>query len=1212
MFGICNKVPTVRCDFNSNSHLIYLKQQHQVSITMEDTFTSSANKVGKPVVYHKGMHSIFGPLSVATKICIEGTLSIKEKETILGGITQIHPWRNHYAVVVRDDCTLRIFKDHDQRSSQPRRPDEAFDLGQAVELEIVEDSGGRHPHRFDLRFGDKYVFSGNASTGSELKLWIDGLIQCCPAVYSKVFQEDIPVYIPPGMAIVPVNEPAAAVSAPPTPSKAQQPARVSDAFSSSSSSSTTSTGDVGLLVEAALKQAFDSKLKDFDVKLKPIHDAMTQHTDKLKTISEGIFLIPDQVTKRVDEGFVKAAALRGSIDGAAGGGRLSIDSTNLVSRNVTDSVLDALKSKLDIQNASNAAAAAALKTAVMEHLSGLNETVKRSLEKSTSLQQQQQQQTPTPLIVDSTPILNEVRSVLREQVSLLHKEATETSSLLTLQSDKAVASAASTAELVKELSKQVISSSAAVSASVETTKAIVEKNAAELREEVSRRIEDIRSNVATVVMKARDEDSVKSAAGQQQQLSILLRDLASSFAASSSAASSSFMREMQGDLTRDQNAALSGLSAEIKKDLKSVIDINKKELSLVSGLLDENLAAQKLSSDSLLSFSNKQLQSNTELSRLADEVGLQSGSMSHLSATLKEVQSNTLAVGDRSLAAVESIKAVGKSVETALEGSKAATLTQITTLAQALSSLKDLHNDEATSTRTVLSDGNQQLKESLHSLESSNSSIKEKVVDLTRAVETASVHNSASVNAVLAQMQSSLRSQESASSNLSSTVRECVRTSHDTLASGLSTQLGESLRSTRDTLLAQLNDALIREQRASDSRASITRDSLAEHSSKTSELSHRVAGLEAASSQVLSLCGRAEANTSKTADSVAQSKHVIDTVSSIVSSGVPLAKDSIEMLVSALLPRIVQSLSDRLSPEFSGIRDQLAVVESRLDKVSDIEKRLNGLVSEIEGKLKDHSRNITDKVSSSTSEAASSIDRRVIDFHVEAINQNGSFRSALEEISIRLSSFETLMPRIGSISEHLVKVDAKMSRIEALETRMSEHFSFLERIDQRTQHTHDLRAEAELKASVKASAAIAAAAAASVSSSPFNNNALNSSRLFSQSASSSSSSSSSAPMTTNLSSPLPSTTSSFDGNAPAFIAQMRALRLQSATLQGELSRLTGGAFPAGGGGRIPAEIRERPEVGAVLLRLELVENMISETRKAMGARGESPYAVSFI
>jgi hypothetical protein len=104
-------------------------------------------------------------------------------------------------------------------------------------------------------------------------------------------------------------------------------------------------------------------------------------------------------------------------------------------------------------------------------------------------------------------------------------------------------------------------------------------------------------------------------------------------------------------------------------------------------------------------------------------------------------------------------------------------------------------------------------------------------------------------------------------------------------------------------------------------------------------------------------------------------------------------------------------------------------------------------------------------------------------------------------------------------------------------------------------------------------------------------------------------SSSSTSMTTNLASPLPATTSSFDGNAPAFIAQMRALRLQSATLQGELARLTGGAFPSGT--RIPSEVRERPEVAAVLLRLELVENMITETRKAMGARAESPYAVSY-
>jgi hypothetical protein len=1164
---------------------------------MEDSFTSSINKVGKPVVAHKGMHSIFGPLSTATKILFEGTLSVKEKETILGS----HPWHKHYLMVVRDDCTLRVFKDHDQRSSQPRRPDEAFDLGQAIELEIVEDASGRHPHRFDLKFGDKYVFSANASTGSELKLWIDGLIQCCPAVYTKVFQDDIPLYVPPGMIVadpVPTSAPA---QAPPTPTKlpqvaAPQPARVSDAFSASSSSSSTGNADV-VAIEAALKQAtstlskdIDSKLREFDYKLKPIQDAVFQHTDKLKTISEGIFLIPDQVTKRVDEGLSKSAALRGAADGV-GGGRLSIDSTNLVARNVTDSVLDALKLKLDVQNASNVAAAASLKTSIMEHLNGLNETVKKSMEKSS-----------TPLVVDSTPILAEVRSVLREQVHLLQKEAAESSSLLTQQSEKAVAFATSTADLVKELSKQVVSSSAAVSASAETTKAIVEKNAAELREEVSKRIEDIRSNIVSVVMKARDEDVIKNAAEQQQQLSSLLRDLASSFAASSSAATSSFMRDLHGDLTREQNLALTGLSDEVKKELKSVVETSKKELSSVTSLLDQSIVSQKHSIDSLQSLSKQQLQSNSELSRLADEIGLQSGSLSQFSSTLREVQSNTLSVGDRSLAAVESIKAVGKSVETALENSKAATLTQISTIAQALSSLTEVHNEGVSSTQTVLTDRHQQLKDVIHSLETSNVGIKDKVIDLTRAVETASVHNSASVNAVLAHLQSSLRSQESASLNLTSTVRDSVRSSHDALASGLSTQLGESLRSTRDTLLAQLNEALIREQKASDSRASSTRDSLAEHSAKSSELSHRVAGLEAASSQVLSVCGRAEANTAKTADSVLQTKHALDAVSSIVTSGVPLSKDSVEMLISALLPRLVQSLSERFSPEFSGIRDQIAVVESRLDRVTVIEKRLNGLVAEIEEKIKNLSKDVTEKVSTTTREAASSIDKRVIDCHVEAINQNASFKSALEEVNIRLSSFEALAPHIGSISDNLAKVDAKMSRIETLETRLAEHFSFLERIDQRTKHAHDSRAEAESRASVKAAAVAAAAAAATPSSSSSFNNTTN--NLFSPSMSSSSTS-----MTTNLASPLPATTSSFDGNAPAFIAQMRALRLQSATLQGELARLTGGAFPSGT--RIPSEVRERPEVAAVLLRLELVENMITETRKAMGARAESPYAVSY-
>jgi hypothetical protein len=1153
---------------------------------MDDFFTSSQNKVGKPVFAHKGMHAVFGPLSTATKITMEGTVSIKEKETILG-IAHTHPWHKHYVVVVRDDCTLRIYKDHDVWSVQPRRPDEAFDLGQAIELEIVEDSTGRHPHRFDLKFGDKFVFSANASTGSELKLWIDGLIQCCPAIYTKAFGEDIPIYYPPGLT---VSEPTSTPSTTPSSVAPTPPRATPIPPTVSTTPQSSSTADVESVLKSA-SQAFsremDFKLRDFDLKLKPIQEAVIQHTDKLKTISEGVFLIPDQISKKLDEGLSKSSTLRSGGDGITGS-RLSIDSTNLVARSVTDSVLDALKSKLDLQNASNTAAAAALKSSVVEHITSLNDAVKRALEKL---------QTPSlplaPAVVDSTPILYEVRSVMKEQLVLFQKETKETSSLLTLQSEKASTVATTTADLVKDLSKQVVASSAAVTASADTTKAIIEKNAAELREEVSRRIEDIRANVSSIVMKARDEDLVRTAAGQQQQLSLLLKDLASTFASSSSAASASFMREMQTNITREQNIAMTSLSQEVKNELIGLGETSKKDSASIRSLIDETKLAQKNVSNALKIFSEKQEITQTSLQNVITDIVKQSNSLSDFSTVLKNVQDNTLSVGERSTAAVESIKAVSQKVENALETAKVSTSSQIALITDAIKSLRDLHTEEARLSRTASTEGTSQTKDVLVSLETSNTGLKEKITDLSRAVETASVHNSASVNAVLAHLQSSQRSQESSSSALSSTVKESIRTSHDTLAASLSSQLNESLRSTRDTLLSQLNEALIREQRASDTRASAARDSLADHSAKTIELSMRINGLENASSQVLNLCTRTEAAGAKTAETALQTRQSLETISSAVSSGVILSKDSIEKLVSTLMPTIIQSVSDRLSPEFAGLRDQIAIVESRLDRVADIEKKLGSLVSEIENKLSKSTNDITTQIGA----VSSVFEKKIGNVHDEVSKQTGALSGSIEELSLRMGSFEIeLGPRVKTISDALEKVDAKMSRIEALETRMAEHFSFLERIDQRTQHAHDT----ELKAIAKAGAAVAATAAAAATPSPR------------QSILSPYSSSTSTNITTNnLASPLPSSSSSsFDSNnAPAFIAQMRALRLQSATLQGELSRLTGSTpIP---GMKIPLEVRERPEVSAILSRLDQVESLISETRRAMGARAESPYAVSY-
>jgi hypothetical protein len=71
---------------------------------------------------------------------------------------------------------------------------------------------------------------------------------------------------------------------------------------------------------------------------------------------------------------------------------------------------------------------------------------------------------------------------------------------------------------------------------------------------------------------------------------------------------------------------------------------------------------------------------------------------------------------------------------------------------------------------------------------------------------------------------------------------------------------------------------------------------------------------------------------------------------------------------------------------------------------------------------------------------------------------------------------------------------------------------------------------------------------------------------------------------------------SIESIAPAFIAQIRALRLQSAALQGELTRLTGVA----GSAKLSEDVRARPEVSAIVSRLEQVESLINETRKAMG------------
>ena len=943
-----------------------------------ETFTSSPQKVGKPVALDgDGAHIVTGILSTVTLVTVEGALSVKPRDEVVA----LAPWKTprlitFHLAAVRDDCTLRVFSDLEQRSSQPRRPYEAFDLGQAIDLEIVDDE--RHPFRFDLKFADGFTLSASASSDSELKLWIDGLILCSPHLYKKVFQHNIPVYVPQGMHIEETD---------------------------------LSENDEDAAGASHHHHHSDHHSGSEDEAQSSAHKPST-HTDKhsTETLHHGA----------------------GGSKESGNGGHKMFDPT-LISQSVTASLLDALKSELDHQNSANSATLESLKASLIDIISTT-----------------QAANSPLPILAD------------------MHSS----------------------------------------------------------------------------IIKAREEDTVKS----QQQMSSLLKDLASSFATSSAAASASFMREMQADLTRDHNTAIAGLSDEVKKDFKNVMEISKKDLSSVTTLLDHSLVAHKNSSDLLQSMSTHQQEANTELCKLADEIGLQSGSMSQFSSALKEVQSNTLAVGDRSQAAVESIKAVGKSVETALESSKTATLTQIKTISQALTSFKESYSEDSRSIRAVITDGQHQTKEALHSLEASHTGIKDKVADLSRAVETASVHNSASVSAVLAHLQSSLRSQESASSTLSSTVRDSVRTSHDALSSSLSTQLSEALRATRDSLMAQLSEALVREQKASDSRTSSTRESLAEHTVKASELANRVAGLEAASSQVLTLCGRAEATGAKTAESVLQTKHAVD---SVLITGVSLSSASIDKLVSALLPRVVHSISS---------------------------------------------------------------------LHEDATKRTNALNSAIEIMNAKLSVFETLMPRMTSISESLALVDSKMARLEALENRMADHFSFLERIDQRSQQTLEARAEADIKA--KIDAAIAEISSPSPGKwgsgggggggsglSPSSRGMVTAhdihtgvaTTLIKQAGLGSSGARQlqaatpySPTQTVNLDSP--SSSSSTEGIAPAFIAQMRALRLQSAALQGELTRLTGVV----GSAKLSGDMRMRPEVSAILSRLEQVEGLINETRKAMG------------
>jgi hypothetical protein len=862
-----------------------------------------------------------GALPHITAANAEGLLSIRANDEIATiSPWKTHPWLSSYVVAVRDDCTLRIYSDLHKRMSHSRHPDEAFDLRQAIDLEIIEED--RHPFRFDLKFGNDFTFSASTSTESDLKRWIDALILCCPLLYKKVFHHDIPVYVPQVMT------------------------QVDESEDDSQTSGFKSDGDSAGVNEQA--------------------------KEGLKTMSV-------------------------------------VDSTQIAD-SVKVSVIEALKSELDHQNAANSAALQSIKESLIDFISRTQS--------------------------ENLPILAEMKSSM---------------------------------------------------------------------------------------IKAREDDIVKSAAEQQQQMTSLLRDLVSSFATSSAATSATFMREMQADLTRDQSTSIARLSDEVKKDLNKVVEANKKELTSVTFLLDQSIVTQKHSNDSLQLVSKRQEQSSNELLKLCDDIGLQSGTIRQFSATIKEVQSNILSVGDRSLAAVDSIKMVGKSVENALDNSKTATLTQINTIAQALSAFKDAHKEEARATHTVITDGHQQTKKVLHSLEVSNLGIKEKVADLSKAVETASVHNSASISAVLTHLQSSLRSQESASSALSSAVRDSVRNSHDALASGLSTQISEALRATRDSLMAQLSEALVREQKASDSRTYSTRESLAEHTVKAAELTNRVAGLEASTSQVIALCGRAEAAGAKTSENVLQTRHAVDAV---LSTGVSLSSASIDKLVSALFPRVVQSVT--------------SIHE-------DITKRTNAL------------------------------------------------HSAIESMNAKLGVFEAIMPQMTVITESLAQVDSKLARIDALESRMAEHLSYLERIDQRSQQSFQARAEADIKAKIEETIA-------EISSSPEKWQGEGGSNVGKKEGLSRPSSTTTSPQsspysqtqTITLDSPVNSM--SIESIAPAFIAQIRALRLQSAALQGELTRLTGVA----GSAKLSEDVRARPEVSAIVSRLEQVESLINETRKAMG------------
>ena len=282
-----------------------------------ETFTSSPQKVGKPVALDgDGAHIVTGILSTVTLVTVEGALSVKPRDEVAA----LAPWKtprliSFHLAAVRDDCTLRVFSDLEQRSSQPRRPYEAFDLGQAIDLEIVDDE--RHPFRFDLKFADGFTLSASASSDSELKLWIDGLILCSPHLYKKVFQHNIPVYVPQGMHIEETDlsendEDAAGAS------HHHHHHHHSDHQSGSEDEARSST-----------------------------HKSST-HTDKhsTETLHHGA----------------------GGSKESGNGGHKMFDPT-LISQSVTASLLDALKSELDHQNAANSATLESLKASLIDIIS---------------------------------------------------------------------------------------------------------------------------------------------------------------------------------------------------------------------------------------------------------------------------------------------------------------------------------------------------------------------------------------------------------------------------------------------------------------------------------------------------------------------------------------------------------------------------------------------------------------------------------------------------------------------------------------------------------------------------------------------------------------------------------------------------------------------------------------------------------------------------